>query len=671
MFCQDPLRAPVLSALALLAALAAAAPAAATSYVMVSDADLADRAAVIAEGRIVSAAPSPAGGSPATDYLLEIGRLVKGYTAGSSIVVRVLGGSPDDGRLGLAIFGAPTFREGDRALLFLAERGDGSYNVLHYLLGAFHEAEVAGQRIAIRNLADADEVKRSPDGRVAAAPGVDRPRDLERFTRWLADRGRGVRRDPDYLARLAADGLASLRDRFTLISLHGLNLRWFQFDFGGSVTFFANEKGQDGVPGGGFAEYQRALAAWSGVSVTPIDYLYGGTTLANAGFKTFDNVNSILFGDPNNEIGSAFSCGHGGVLAVGGPWSSPDATGRFKGRTYAAIQGADTITNANIACFFQASPCPGKEAEELFTHELGHTLGLGHACGDDASGRSCADPIKSDATMRAFIHTDCRGTRLGADDLAAVRALYAPPRALACRTTATALCLADHYQATLRWYNQFDGTSGTGRAIPRTGVTGFFSFGDPSNVELLVKVLDFGDAVKVFYGELTNLNFTLTVTDARNGDVRTYSNTGGDCGAIDQNAFEPSLAGSLAAGRSAARRSPARTPAGRCQADRNTLCLLGNRFAVAVDWANPGNGTTGPAVAQPLSKIGGTVYFTDPGNGERMVKLLQFPDRVAVFYGALSDLAYTIRVTDTATGAVKTYQSSSGKLCGGLDNRAF
>jgi len=51
--------------------------------------------------------------------------------------------------------------------------------------------------------------------------------------------------------------------------------------------------------------------------------------------------------------------------------------------------------------------------------------------------------------------------------------------------------------------------------------------------------------------------------------------------------------------------------------------------------------------------------------------VVQFPDRVAFFYGALSDLPYTIHVTDTASGTVKTYSSTAGKLCGGLDNSAF
>ncbi|HEX7182374.1 MAG TPA: matrixin family metalloprotease, partial [Thermoanaerobaculia bacterium] len=53
-------------------------------------------------------------------------------------------------------------------------------------------------------------------------------------------------------------------------------------------------------------------------------------------------------------------------------------------------------------------------AEELFAHELGHTLGIDHSEVDEA-------------LMRPYIHNDGRGASLRADDRAALAALYTPP----------------------------------------------------------------------------------------------------------------------------------------------------------------------------------------------------------------------------------------------------
>ncbi|HEV7519427.1 MAG TPA: hypothetical protein VGR07_24310, partial [Thermoanaerobaculia bacterium] len=114
--------------------LTVAGPVAATSYVAISDENLAGQASVIAEVRVVSVEPAPAKSGPNTDYQVNVLRLIKGYTAGSSIVVRVLGGPRPDG-LGLKVWGAPVFNEGDRVLLFLKERADGSYGILHLMLG--------------------------------------------------------------------------------------------------------------------------------------------------------------------------------------------------------------------------------------------------------------------------------------------------------------------------------------------------------------------------------------------------------------------------------------------------------------------------------------------------------------------------------------------------------
>jgi len=39
--------------------------------------------------------------------------------------------------------------------------------------------------------------------------------------------------------------------------------------------------------------------------------------------------------------------------------------------------------------------------------------------------------------------------------------------------------------------------------------------------------------------------------------------------------------------------------------------------------------------------------------------------------GSLSNLEYTLTVTDTKTGAVKTYRNPAGRYCGGTEIDAF
>jgi hypothetical protein len=48
-----------------------------------------------------------------------------------------------------------------------------------------------------------------------------------------------------------------------------------------------------------------------------------------------------------------------------------------------------------------------------------------------------------------------------------------------------------------------------------------------------------------------------------------------------------------------------------------------------------------------------------------------FNGRFWVFSGALSNVAYTIRVTDTQTGSVRTYVNPSGRLSSFADVSAF
>jgi len=387
----------------------------ATTYMMVSDADLAAQASAIAEVSVESADVSPAKGAPATDYLVSVERVIQGSLPGSSLIVRVPGGLRPDG-MGLKIWGAPEFAAGERALLFLAPNRDGSFRILHLMLGAFHVARDAqGASLAVRNLSEAQEVRLPGAADRAEERGS---RDLGKFREWLTDRALGVERKADYFT--SRQPVQNLAAPHTFFLRNGLKMRWFEFDQRLNVSWRAHSSGQPAVPGGGFNEFKAALNAWNHATDTNIRYVYAGETQDTSGLSGFDGINTIIF---DQNFPEDFSCETGGVLAKGGPWLDAADRGTFNGETFIRIAGGDIATNSGLECFFQRTGNPGKSAEELFGHELGHTLGLGHSCGDDASG-SCANRAKNDALMRAFIHGDGRGARLSSDDLAGIQVLY-------------------------------------------------------------------------------------------------------------------------------------------------------------------------------------------------------------------------------------------------------
>lgn len=97
-----------------------------------------------------------------------------------------------------------------------------------------------------------------------------------------------------------------------------------------------------------------------------------------------------------------------------------------------------------------------------------------------------------------------------------------------------------------------------------------------------------------------------------------------------------------------------------CTPGANTLCLNGGRFKAELRWRIP-DGSTGQGVAVPLdfAPDSGLFYFFQPSNIEMLVKVLNacVPpfDRYWVFYAATTNVEFTLTVTDTQTGAVKTY----------------
>ena len=256
--------------------------------------------------------------------------------------------------------------------------------------------------------------------------------------------------------------------------------------------------------------------------------------------------------------------------------------------------------------------------------------------------------------------------------------------------------LGGRFSVGVSWHDVSSGKAGYGRAVPDSDQTGMYWFFDASNLELVVKALD-GRALNrhfwFFYGALSDVEYWITVTDTATGAVQTYYNPPGNlCGRGDTSAFNGGRGKSAAAGgpaggawaaallpdaalETAAIGGAATTPdaSGSCVADAENLCLLANRFQVRVRWQLTSGGS-GKGQANPASDQTGTFWFFDPRNVELVVKALDgrsLTGKFWVFYGALSDVDYTITVTDTVTGSSKEYHNRQGNLCGRGDTSAL
>jgi hypothetical protein len=101
-----------------------------------------------------------------------------------------------------------------------------------------------------------------------------------------------------------------------------------------------------------------------------------------------------------------------------------------------------------------------------------------------------------------------------------------------------------------------------------------------------------------------------------------------------------------------------------CLPDAATLCLNGARFQVTANWRTS-DGTTGRGQAVSLTDESGYFWFFGPDNVEVTVKALnactQPTPRYWVFASGMTDVQVDLIVTDTKTGAVKTYSNPLGR----------
>ncbi len=251
------------------------------------------------------------------------------------------------------------------------------------------------------------------------------------------------------------------------------------------------------------------------------------------------------------------------------------------------------------------------------------------------------------------------------------------------------LCLnQDRFQLSAYW-RDFFGNSGDGAAVPLTSDTGYFWFFDPANVEAVIKVLDaigVNQRYWVFYGALSNVEYSIDVVDTATRIKRRYYNPPGRYASIgDVDAFDPfGLATHPPYNEIEAAATDGRpilidalfvpqAASGSCVPSDLRLCLQQERFAVEATWRDF-QGNSGVGTAVPLSSDTGYFWFFNNANVEAVIKVLDgrpVNDKFWVYYGALSNVEYTLTVTDTWTGAVKQYLNPSGRFASVGDNNAF
>jgi hypothetical protein len=260
-----------------------------------------------------------------------------------------------------------------------------------------------------------------------------------------------------------------------------------------------------------------------------------------------------------------------------------------------------------------------------------------------------------------------------------------PQPTASCVAGPTTLCLNDQrFMLDVQW-KDFEGKTGAGQAVSLSSDTGYFWFFNSSNVELVVKVLD-GRGLNghfwVFFGALSNVEYTLRVTDSLTGSVKTYFNPSHQFASVgDTDAFSASGTVSAAhpiveTNETQGTPSPTKATAQAlptCESTETSLCLNDGRFRVEVTWKDF-QGVTGQGKAISLTSDTGYFWFFNSANVELVVKVLDgrtLNNRFWVFYGALSNVEYEMTVTDTLTGNVSTYVNPSGRFASAGDTGAF
>jgi Ig-like domain CHU_C associated/Domain of unknown function (DUF4214) len=329
----------------------------ATVFQPASDRQLVDRsdAVVVATVRDAATRVLP-DGHIVTDYRFDVEQTLKG-TAAATIIVSEIGGV--SGQRFTFISDSAAYSPGERVLVFLKKRNDGTYFTTSMAMGKFSfTRNAAGEAVVTR---DVSELRNDP------------ARAAEGFARFVREASQGHAASERYTTTLTPIGmslhvtpLASAPASAYCLTAGGFPVRWQGGDVGVSVTFYVTG-GLTGVPNTS-ASIANGLAAWTN---DPNAFIVLNASTAQPPMPTatpngFDRQNVIYLGQTSTDG----VCDGGQACTIGTGNDPGTGTHSYMGETFVSITDADIVVSSTVGA---------SQFEALITHEFGHAIGFRHS----------------------------------------------------------------------------------------------------------------------------------------------------------------------------------------------------------------------------------------------------------------------------------------------------